>query len=120
MKILHVLASNKFSGAENVACQIIKMFSDREPGIEMAYCSPKGEIEQALNKEKIDYYPLKKLNKRELKRVIKTFKPDIIHAHDMRASFYSAISQNSSVICFGVNTIPFSLALPFVKRRKVV
>lgn len=33
MRVLHLLASNKFSGAENVACQIIKMFSD-EPNFE--------------------------------------------------------------------------------------
>lgn len=107
MKILHVLASNKFSGAENVACQIIKMFSDREPGIEMAYCSPKGEIEQALKKEKIDYYPLEKMSRKELRRVIKTYKPDIIHAHDMKSSFYSAISQSNIKIISHIHNSDF-------------
>ena len=47
MKVLHLLASNKYSGAENMVCQIINLFSGE---IEMLYCSPKGEIEQSLKK----------------------------------------------------------------------
>jgi len=87
MKILHVLASNSFSGAENVACQIINMFS-AEDNFEMAYTSPDGPIKETLKEKNIKYYPLKKLTKKELKKVIKDFNPDIIHAHDMRASFF--------------------------------
>lgn len=108
MKILHVLASNKFSGAENVACQIIKMFAEKEPNVEMAYCSPKGEIEQALKKEKIDYYPLEKMSRKELRRVIKTYNPDIIHAHDMKASFFSAISQKNIKIVSHIHNSDFN------------
>ncbi len=97
MRVLHLLASNKFSGAENVACQIIKIFSD-EPNFEMAYCSPQGEIKEKLVEEDINYYPLKRLNRKELKRVIKTFAPDIVHAHDMKASFIAALSFNGKII----------------------
>lgn len=84
MKVLHVLASNKYSGAENVVCQIIKMFDGE---IEMAYCSPDGQIRDALFERSIDFLPVTKLNKKELKKVIKQYQPDIIHAHDMRASY---------------------------------
>ena len=84
MKVLHVLASNKYSGAENVVCQIIKMFDGE---IEMAYCSPNGAIQDALLQRNITFLPIKKLSKKELKRAIKEYQPDIIHAHDMRASF---------------------------------
>lgn len=87
MKVLHVLASNKYSGAENVACQIIKMFDGE---IEMAYCSPDGLIRNALLERNIAFLPIKKLSKKELKRAIKEYQPDIIHAHDMRASFVVA------------------------------
>lgn len=86
MKILHVLASDKFSGAENVACQIIGMFKEDE-GIEMAYCSPDGAIRKAVTERGISFYGLKKLNTKELERVVQDYKPDLIHAHDMRASF---------------------------------
>jgi len=84
MRVLHVLASNKYSGAENVVCQIIKMFDGE---IEMAYCSPDGQIRNALIERNISFLPIAQLSKRELKRVIKQYQPDIIHAHDMRASF---------------------------------
>ena len=86
MKVLHVLASNRYSGAENVVCQIIGMFSG-EGNIEMAYCSPDGKIRESLEEKGILFVPINKLSGKELKRVIKNYRPDIIHAHDMRASF---------------------------------
>lgn len=89
MKVLHVLSSNRFSGAENVVCQIISMFKNDQE-MEMAYCSLDGEISKALSERNIKFFPVLKLNKKELKKVIKTFNPDIVHAHDMRASFVSA------------------------------
>ena len=83
MRALHVLASNKYSGAENVVCQIIKMFDGE---MEMAYCSPDGKIRNALIERNISFLPIAQLSKKELKRVIKLYQPDIIHAHDFRAS----------------------------------
>ncbi len=88
-KILHLLASNKFSGAENVACTIIENFKEN---YEFAYCSPNGPIEQTLETKKIKYYELKKFNIINLKKVIDKFKPDIIHAHDYKASLLAAFS----------------------------
>lgn len=89
MRILHVLASNRYSGAENVVCQIMGMFSQDE-SIEMAYCSPDGQIRDTLLERGYSYYPLKQLSGKELNRVFKEYKPDVIHAHDMRASFVVA------------------------------
>ena len=43
MTILHVLYSNRFSGAENVVCQIIEMFREY-PDVRMVYCSPDSDI----------------------------------------------------------------------------
>ena len=83
LKVLHLLASNKFSGAENVACQIIKMYNEDE--CEIAYASPDGDIAQRLENDSIKFYPMKSFGVRELRRVIKTYRPDIIHAHDMKA-----------------------------------
>ena len=86
MKVLHVLASNSFSGAENVVCQIISMFeSDAE--VEMAYCCPEGKIREALAERGIKFLPISKLVVKELKYIINSYKPDVIHAHDMRATF---------------------------------
>lgn len=95
MKVLHVLASSKYSGAENIACQIIKMFPEEE----MAYCSPTGAIEKKLKEEQITYIPIQKLNRKQLKKVMKEYKPDIVHAHDFKASILaSTIMGNFSII----------------------
>ncbi|MBE6635612.1 MAG: glycosyltransferase [Ruminococcaceae bacterium] len=90
MRVLHLLQSSVFSGAENVICQIIGMFRD-EPDIEMVYSSQDGPIRDALVERDITFAPMKKLCFSEVKRVIKEVNPDIIHAHDMRASFYAAL-----------------------------
>lgn len=89
MKILHLLQSNRFSGAENVVCQIIDMFRD-EPGIEMLYVSKDGPIRQALADRGIAYAPLRELSVQEVRRAIDEYKPDLIHAHDRTASFLAA------------------------------
>ena len=88
--VLHILPSNSFSGAENVVCQIIKMFSGSD--YKMYYCSPDGRIRDALEENNIDFLPLREFSVKELKRVISETKPDIIHAHDMRAGFYVSLA----------------------------
>ena len=84
MKVLHLLSSNKFSGAENVVCQIISMFKNEE--YEMAYCSPDGDIRKSLEQRKVRFFPLEKLTAANVKKVAEEFKPDVIHAHDIKAS----------------------------------
>ena len=85
IKVLHLLSSKRFSGAENVVCQIFNMFSE-DSDIEMIYVSPSGDIENSLNEKGINYYMLKKFNTKELNLIVDDFKPDIIHAHDVRAT----------------------------------
>lgn len=96
MRVLHLLASNRYSGAENVVCQIINMF---ESEIEMVYCSPKGEIENTLKEKGVPYLSIEKLNKNEVKKAVEKFRPDIVHAHDIRASIVAgAFSKQVKVI----------------------
>lgn len=87
-RVLHLLASNKYSGAENVACTIIKNTKDEYDSI---YCSPNGNIKNRLEEENIEYLPLKKLSFKEIKKAIKQFNPNIIHAHDFKASCLASI-----------------------------
>lgn len=96
MKIMHVLQSPFFSGAENVACQIIEMFRDSE--YEMAYCSPDGPIREAMEKRGIRFIPLAAINVRNLRKAIRCYKPDIIHAHDRKASICAAIACGLPVV----------------------
>ncbi|MBQ9920106.1 MAG: glycosyltransferase [Clostridia bacterium] len=107
MRVLHLLQSNRFSGAENVVCQIISMMKDN-PEIEMAYCSQDGQIREALAERGIKFYPLSGgLNVTEVKRVIKEYKPDVIHAHDMRASFIAARSAGKTKIVSHIHNSDF-------------
>ena len=90
MKVMHVLNSRIYSGAEKVVCQIIKSF--REDGVEMVYCSPDSEIvRKMLSEQDVTFLPMESMSVKNLRRVIDEQKPDLIHAHDMRASFFSAL-----------------------------
>lgn len=96
-RVLHLLESSRFSGAENVVCQIIRLFENTP--IEMAYCSPDGQIRTALKAKGVNFIPLSALTLTEVRRVINDFKPDIIHAHDVKASVIAAlVSKNAEVI----------------------
>ena len=91
MKVMHVLNSRIYSGAEKVVCQIIKSFRG-DDNMEMVYCSPYSEIvEKMLAEQNVTYLPIAEMSTKELGKVIAEQKPDLIHAHDMRASFFSAL-----------------------------
>lgn len=91
IKILHVLVSGTYNGAENVVCQIIDMFKD-DNNIEMYYCSLDGPVRIALEERGINFQPVKELSIKELKRVIRNVQPTIVHAHDMRAGFLASLA----------------------------
>ena len=92
-KVLHVLSSNCYSGAENVVISIIKNYSNYK-GI---YLSPKGEIESFCEEEGIQHVHVEKMNLENLRRVIKNINPDIIHAHDFKASLLCAILKKKHI-----------------------
>ena len=89
MKVMHVLNSRIYSGAEKVVCQIIHAFQGE---VEMVYCSPESDIvRKMVEGQGVTYLSMKTMSVSELSRVIREQKPDLIHAHDMRAGFFSAL-----------------------------
>lgn len=88
--ILHLLASNSYSGAENVACTIIDNCNCDK--YDMYYCSPDGPIKDILKERNIKYIPLKRLSPFLINKICKTYQVDIIHAHDYKASFCASMS----------------------------
>ncbi|PEZ83312.1 MULTISPECIES: glycosyltransferase [Bacillaceae] len=88
-RILHLLSSNAFSGAENVVINMIGSMADE---FEFVYVSPNGSIENVLVEKNIPYIPLIKMNPYYLNQIFRKWKPDIIHAHDFRASINSVLS----------------------------
>ena len=89
MRVLHLLPSTFFSGAENVICQIFDVMSS-EKDLEMVYCSPDGKIRESLKQRNVPFLPLKAFRLRHIKKAIREFKPDIIHAHDILAAFMAS------------------------------
>lgn len=104
--ILHVLNSNIFSGAENVVRTIIKNHKNKD--YEFVYVSPDGQFKECLKSCKINFEPVKKLNKKELKRVLKKYNVKIIHAHDFRATVVvGSLNNNIKKITHWHNNPPF-------------
>lgn len=89
-KIIHLISTDSFSGAENVACQIINMF-EGDQKYEMKYCTKLGKNRSALKMRNIPILEVKKFSFFPLMQTIRKYNPDIIHAHDPKASFYASI-----------------------------
>ena len=77
-----------------MACQIIKLFDNAE----MCYCSPDGQIAQTLKEKEIRFIPLEKLSFKNVKKAVEEFKPDVIHAHDYKASVIASMFSHIKII----------------------
>lgn len=89
-KIAHIINSKIYSGLENVVVSIISELSDK---YEMVYVTQDGPIVDILIEKNIPYYIIEKMSVKEIKKFIKNWNPDIIHAHDFTASVICASSN---------------------------
>lgn len=113
IRVMHMLCSNRYSGAENVVCQIINLLGDTD--IDFLYVSPDGPIKEALMDRNITFVPMNGVSVKEFKRVIEKEKPDIIHAHDMRASFFAALACGRIPLISHIHNNNFDSQKPTVK-----
>lgn len=98
MKIVHLMSTNAFSGAENVACQIINLFKNEEQ-FNMVYVSEIKANKLNLDERNIDYYDLKKFNFKNVRKAIRDLRPDVIHAHDAKAIIMACFcSKNIKIV----------------------
>src|SRR5574344_518645 len=109
-KVLHVLTSNSFSGAENVVCMII----ENNTKYDMYYCCPSGPIETILKEKNIKYVPLKHITPLYLKKITKKYQINIIHAHDFKASLICAMSGFCGKI---ISQLHYNA--PFMKTKNI-
>ena len=105
--VLHILNTNSYSGAENVAITIIRAMNKRYPDYRLIYVSPDGPIRERLLAEGVEFEPIEKISRREIRRLIKKYHPDVIHAHDFTASIVSALSTRVPVISHIHNNCPW-------------
>ena len=56
IKVLHILSSKTYNGAENVVCQINSMLQGTEDNIELIYCSLDDLFEAILKKIELDLF----------------------------------------------------------------
>lgn len=89
MKVLHIVKSNIYSGAEHVITTIIhNMPSDWD----CYYLSPDGPISPRLKAEKISHIIVDKTSVSSVKRALLDLQPDVVHAHDFTASVIAAFA----------------------------
>ncbi len=106
MKILHLLFSDSFSGAENVAISIIENLRD---DYDFIYASKDGKIRKVLDEKGINHHLVPEINLKSVKKIIAEEKPDIIHAHDYFASTFAALSGfKGKIISHIHNNYPFA------------
>lgn len=110
-KILHVLNSRSYSGAENVVINIIDRLCDE---FDFAYLSPEGDIRNVLMDREIKYLPLESLSVKGLRKIIREFQPDIIHAHDFRAGIYASFATDNIPIINHLHNNP-----PWIKKYSI-
>lgn len=89
IRVIHLLSSNSLSGAEKVAISIINSCTEN---VESFYASPSGKINHDLEKIGIRNIQIDKVNPLSIFKMIKQHKPDVVHAHDFRASIKLAFT----------------------------
>lgn len=104
-KIVFLVNSNAFSGLESVCMTIIEYLNKK---YEFIYVTQDGPIVDVLKEKNINYFVIKKMSTKEIKRVVKELRPDIIHAHDYTASCISALAKlNIPIISHLHNNSPW-------------
>jgi len=116
MKIVHVILSDKISGAERVVQGISKKLK-RHNFVEIVCCE--GDISESYRKYASNTYMLNCRNPilmiGQLISYLRRVKPDIVHAHDNRASLYVLLAMKLSgirtpIVSHVHNSYPFLLS----------
>lgn len=91
-KVFFIMSTDDYSGAEAVNFSIIENLKEK---YDFYWVSKKGKINEFLKEKNIKWIEIKKLSVLEINRVFKTYKPDIIHATDYKASVICSITKGS-------------------------
>lgn len=92
MKILFLLKSHEYSGAESVVLSLMRLLPAE---FDTYYASPDGLIKDVVRKKGQKFIPLTKASLKSVSEVIKQVHPDIIHASDFSMSVLAAFGTSS-------------------------
>lgn len=93
LKVLHILNTTSFSGAENVVITIINNYPENIRGY---YMAKKGSIKEYLSQYQIPNILFDKINIASIRMAVKKIRPDIIQAHDYTTGIL-AVAANTGV-----------------------
>lgn len=103
-KVLFITNSSSLSGAEKVTLKISSKLSKDYQFVYVLIGT--GNMQKILTDRNIEYITLKKLSLKNFSNVIKKEKPDIIHAHDFRASFLASFFNKKAVVISHIHQNP--------------
>lgn len=89
-KVFHFLNTGSYSGAENVVVNIAQLVDNYEH----VYVSPDGQITEILKRNNIKHISIPKLSFLTFSRIIRKYRPDIVQAHDFKASIIAGSLSN--------------------------
>ena len=125
--VLHIVNSNIFSGLEKVAIEIIK---NLENEYDLYYVTKDGPIIKYLEQNEVKRIKITKVSIREIRRICKEYKPDILHVHDYTATIISAMSlikvpiishlHNNSPWIKTLHPYSFALLLASLRCKKIL
>lgn len=87
LKVMHVLKSSVYSGAENVVITIMQQLKD---SFEFLYVATDGPVRSILEEREVPFQLVDRFDRGHLKKIAGSFRPDIIHAHDFSATVLCA------------------------------
>lgn len=93
--IIHLVNSNIYSGLEKVVIDIIEALKDK---FEFYYACKDGPILEILREKNIKRIKINKICKKELIRIEKEYKPNLIHAHDYTATLFCGLFIKKTMI----------------------
>ncbi|GHN60463.1 glycosyltransferase [Lactobacillus delbrueckii] len=98
MKVMFLLCTDEYSGAENISLIIADNLIRR--GFDVVYCSPKGKIQEYIRKNfpSVNYRPLNKFSLVEIRKALRSEKPDLVHAVDFRVSMFMSVEGYPYVV----------------------
>lgn len=99
-KIFFIMSTNDYSGAEAVNFSIIDNLKDQ---YDFYWVSKKGKINNFLHEKGIKWIEIKKLSVPEIKKIIKNYKPDILHATDYRSSVICSLANKNKPLLLHVH-----------------